>query len=200
MGVSCRVFGAPCEEPGFLTESGPRLNVVALMRSNRLALRTLRVAACAAVVALVGFHAWLLFARLSSARPLAAEEAARWILGAGLLAAFLALNRLGVPLLWGRKAIVLWLLVVALHGSAAAPTLEGGDIQHGPWRGAEAVFVLPAAIGGALVVLAALGVLGARSFASQPQAPFAQLVPVAVGARRAARAEALWSRPPPVPA
>jgi len=75
------------------------------------------------IVALAAFHAWLLAAQLAGGQLFEPAVAVRWLAGALILSGFAALRRLGVPLLRGRKAIVLWLFVVLLHLNViASPT------------------------------------------------------------------------------
>jgi len=73
---------------------------------------------------LVAFHAWLLLVRALEGQLLDPGVALRWAGGGALLAALVALRRLGLPLLHGRKAAVLWTLVFLLHCHAVvAPPL-----------------------------------------------------------------------------
>lgn len=84
-------------------------------RAENLALAVLRTAGCMAVAALVAFHAWLLWSHVVQGRALEPQTAVRWLAAALVLAAFRSLSRHGLPLLWGRRAIVLWLLVILIH-------------------------------------------------------------------------------------
>ena len=71
-----------------------------------------------AVLLLVAFHAWLFWDRFFDGRFFEPAVASRWIAGALLTAALLWFRRTGLPLLWGRKAVVVWLLIVLLHAHA----------------------------------------------------------------------------------
>jgi hypothetical protein len=71
------------------------------------------------LAALIVFHAWLLGAHLLDGRAFEPAMAVRWMLAVLVLAGFRALSRRGLPLLSGRRAVVLWLLVVVIHCSAA---------------------------------------------------------------------------------
>ena len=64
---------------------------------------------------LVAFHAWLLWTHLVGGRPLELQNAVRWLVSLGVLVGFRALRRRGVSLFWGKRAVVLWVLVVLLH-------------------------------------------------------------------------------------
>ncbi len=79
----------------------------------------------AAVTALLiaGFHAGLLGRRLFGAE-LDAAVLARWGGALLLLAVALWLRRRGVSLLWGRQALVLWLLVLLLHAGGAPDSAQ----------------------------------------------------------------------------
>lgn len=70
-----------------------------------------------AVVALVIFHAVLLWDRIASSTLLDPAVALRWSGTALLLLAFARLQRAGVPLLSGHRARVIWTLVALLHAS-----------------------------------------------------------------------------------
>jgi hypothetical protein len=57
----------------------------------------------------------------------------------------------GLPLLWGRRALALWLLVVMLHAWAARPALASALDAVSPADAAFALFVVPAA--GAIFIM-----------------------------------------------
>lgn len=71
-----------------------------------------------AILILVGFHTWLFWAELGDGRLANPAVAFRWAWGGLILAGFVALRRGGLPRLWRRKAIVLWLFVILLHCQA----------------------------------------------------------------------------------
>jgi hypothetical protein len=73
----------------------------------------------AIIALLIVFHAVLLLWHALDGRLLEPATSLRWIVAVLLFGGFLALRRLGAPLFWGRKAVVLWLLVALLHGQAA---------------------------------------------------------------------------------
>jgi hypothetical protein len=81
--------------------------------------RALVAAARLTFVALAGFHAWRFVAQAFEGQLLTPDVALRWGAGLALVAAFVALRRVGVPVLQGRKAAVLWTLVFLLHWHAA---------------------------------------------------------------------------------
>jgi hypothetical protein len=112
------------------------------------------------VALLVGFHAWLLAQRLAEGRIAEPAVVLRWLAGLGLTAALIGLRRAGVPLLWGRKALVLWLLVLLLHWSAT-PAPE--RILNGV-HAEEILLVIPATVATLVLAAALLATLptGAR--------------------------------------
>jgi len=64
---------------------------------------------------LVAFHVWLLWTHLVVGKAFEPETAVRWLVAVGVLAGFRALSRHGLPLLFGRRAVALWLLVILIH-------------------------------------------------------------------------------------
>jgi len=72
----------------------------------------------AAGVTLALFHGWLLVDQLVDGRLAEPALLLRWVFAACLTGGLVALFRGGAPLLWGRKAIALWLLAAMLHGPA----------------------------------------------------------------------------------
>jgi hypothetical protein len=76
-----------------------------------LALRT-------SVVLLLAFHGLIFWKQLASGALADPARAFGWAIGVALFAAMIALRRAGVPLLWGRRALVVWLMVTLLHVGA----------------------------------------------------------------------------------
>ena len=73
----------------------------------------------------------LFWNQIGSGRLLDPAVAVRWGMGALLLVALTALRRAGVPVLWGRRALVVWVLVALLHCTA----VPAGDLGwHHPER------------------------------------------------------------------
>jgi hypothetical protein len=99
-------------------------------RSDDLARVALRALGRLAFAALAVFHAWVLAAHLLQGKAFEPDTAIRWVVAAVVLIGFRALSRRGLPLFSGRHAVVLWLLVVLIHCSAAwsggAASLEAG--------------------------------------------------------------------------
>lgn len=108
-----------------------------------------------AVLGLGAFHAVLLIVHAVDGRLLDPGTLLRWIVGSLLCAGFLALRRVGLPVWWGRKAVVLWLLVVLLHCHAAASNPQAAEI----WSGLPAAVVTVVADVSLASTLAALGLL-----------------------------------------
>jgi hypothetical protein len=103
-----------------------------------------------AAAVLMVFHAWLLWTHAALGKLLDPDVAFRWTIAGLILAAFWAMRRLGVPLLWGRRAVVLWVLVIVIHA-------------HAVWTGDA--MALPVAVPQAVVTLVSLNV-PAATFAS----------------------------------
>jgi hypothetical protein len=100
--------------------------MIAVPAASRRARRPADVLAAAAralgqlgFAALVVFHVWLLGTHLVDGRVFEPATAVRWALAVLVLAGFRALGRRGLPLVFGRRAVGLWLLVVIIHCSAA---------------------------------------------------------------------------------
>lgn len=134
-----------------------------------------------AVLLLSGFHAWLFWRHLVDGRLFESAVATRWLAGVLLTAGFIGLRRLGVPVIRGRQAVVLWLLVALLHAHAVlAP--QGTLTERGMVDDAVAAIVLQAAsatvlFGTGLLLLAM--VLRSRERALRTPAWFAQHAAVA---------------------
>ena len=142
---------------------------------------------------LAGFHLWLLGSQLLDGRLADASVLLRWGVAAALAAALWSLRRQGVSIIWGRKAVTVWLLAAVLHGPALTDRIAGdGDAA----ASAAAVLVQ---VTGTLIVAAVL--FAAILFAAaRPRIAFAS----ARVARRSPRlifslsGEPFAPRPPPV--
>ena len=126
-----------------------------LARGARLALSaTVAVSALALIV----FHAALLWNQIGDGRVLDPVVAVRWGVGAVLLGALAALRRAGVPLLWGRRALVVWVLVAVMHVTAAPATDRGALTDTAP--NTTQVVTLPTAAAATWLLAATLLLLG----------------------------------------
>ncbi len=106
--------------------------------------------ALAAVLAV--FHGRLLWQRLTDGSLLQPVVVARWGVSVLLIAALLRLWSRGLPVLRGRRAGVLWLIVALLHAfTPGGPLPEAELVGEG---------MLPAAL--ALLAFLAIGLAGAR--------------------------------------
>ncbi len=145
-----------------------------------------------AVASLVLLHVSILWARITQGRLGEPVIALRWGAALVLLFALLALRRRGVPLLWGRRALVFWLLVLVLHAGMGVPQ----DTRH-PIAPEQLLFVLPAAAAPTCLLLV---VLAATLAGTALAGPVVELAPGAAGGipvRRRGFRLALASRPPP---
>src|SRR5262249_11982336 len=109
------------------------------MDKSRVIRRTLTVAGLASAAALVLFHVALFAAQIADGRLFEPATALRWLGAALVLGIAVQHRRAGVDLLKSRKGLVLGLVVVLLHASAAAPV--DTDTSLGV---AEALLALPA--------------------------------------------------------
>jgi len=118
-------------------------------RSDDLARVALRALGRLAFAALAVFHAWVLATHLLQGKAFEPDTAIRWLVAAVVLIGFRALSRRGLPLFSGRHAVVLWLLVVLIHCSAA-------------WSGGTASLEagLPETVTALAQLLTVVGVLG----------------------------------------
>ena len=97
-----------------------------------------------AMTALVVFHASILYNHFVDGRLGDPAVAFRWAIG-GLLAGLLvAFHRMGVPLVRGRRALVVWVLVALLHVGAAR-TVASPLLDVAPEDAAAVLVIVPAA-------------------------------------------------------
>lgn len=133
-------------------------------RSGRLSRRSrprrlLSLIAGPALVALVVlYHAFLLWQRVVDLTLLEPMVAARWLATLVLLLALYRLHHRGVSLIWGRKALVFWLLVLLLHVSFYGPLAEGVEAGF-DFQRAGLMLALPATVVVVSVVVFALVLL-----------------------------------------
>ena len=157
----------------------------------------LRVGAAAMLLA---FHAVLLWTHLLSGRLFEPAVALRWGIGLLLLGLLWALRRAGVPLLWGRRALVVWVLVALLHVSAARPA-TADSMTTSPVDETLSMVVLPPTAG--LIFTAGLllfGALIARRWRVPAPAGRTWHSPVRPRLRSATTSPRLAPRAPPIPA
>jgi hypothetical protein len=147
------------------------------------------------LAALIVFHAWLLGAHLADGRAFEPAMAARWMLAVLVLAGFRALSRRGLPLLSGRRAVVLWLLVVVIHCSAA---WDGGAAAALDRAIPESVTAL-AQVSAAVLVAAALSAAFAPALRAAARLRPASDVPARIAGLPSNGFVFLFSpRPPPL--
>ncbi len=99
--------------------------------SYGVAVRLARLLAAGLVVGLALFHSQLLWHRIASFTLFEPLIAVRWGIAALLLAGFACLQRAGVSVIWGHKALILWLLVLLCH-SGAVGLAEGHQLLAEP--------------------------------------------------------------------
>jgi hypothetical protein len=128
---------------------------------NRLA-RGARLALSASVavsaLALVVFHLLLFWNQIGNGRLLDPAVAMRWGMSALLLVVLTALRRAGVPVVWGRRALVVWVLVALLHW-AAVPAGDLDGISQGGAQATQVLLDLPTGGAAGLLLAASLMLL-----------------------------------------
>jgi hypothetical protein len=119
-------------------------------RADALVGMAIRALGRLAFAALVVFHAWLLCTHIIAGKALEPQTALRWLVSVGVLVGFRALSRRGLPLVFGRRATVLWLLVILIH-------------CHAVWTGDAAMADLgvPETLGALAQLTGSISVLGA---------------------------------------
>ncbi len=73
------------------------------------------------VAGLALFHSQLLWQRIASFTLFEPLVALRWSVAGLLVVGFVTLGRAGVSVIWGHKALILWLLVLLCHAGAVGP-------------------------------------------------------------------------------
>lgn len=150
------------------------------------------------VALVVLYHAVLLWQRVADLTLLEPVVAARWLATFFLLLGLFRLRHRGFPLIWGRKALVFWLLVVLLHVSFYGPLAEGVEASIDIQR-AGLMLALPATVVGVTLAAVCLALLvrflGAR--AARPRRTCSPLEAPDGPSLLAGWTLQLASRPPP---
>ena len=142
---------------------------------------------------LVGFHAWVFVTQLGDGRLADPAVLGRWALAGGLVAALWYLRRQNASVVWGRKAISVWLLAALLHAPALTDRLATID-NLAASDVASAILQVSSAAGFlALVVLAARALARAK----QPASWHAHVPPPAPPFIWRLSSSPLAPRPPP---
>jgi hypothetical protein len=145
--------------------------------------------------ALAVFHVWLFAGQVWSGALADPNLILRWLIAAGLIGGLVILRRQGESIIFGRKAIAIWVLAALLHGPAFATRFEAPGIAPIP----EVVTTLTQVVVG-LIGLIGLGLVlaGARS----PRPAFAAsgrtAIRVCVPALSPSVGLAFAPRPPPL--
>jgi hypothetical protein len=143
-----------------------------------------RWSALTAGAALAVFHIFLFWDRLVGGDLFDPAIAVKWLAAACLVSALMVLRRMGIPLTQGRKACVVWLLVVLLHASSrSVPVVQ----EETSGLDASVIFVLPSTL-----AVVGLGLLCATTVRRRPLA-FAAVGRVAEPAARSRLSDG-WRR------
>jgi hypothetical protein len=134
--------------PGFFIHSLPALRLGAAGRRLTGSVSLLRqccgYAVAITITALVVFHASILYNHLLDGRLADPGVAFRWVIGGLLAGSLVAFRRMGISLVRGRRALVIWVLVALLHVSTAR-TVSAPLFDLTPEDAAIMLVVLPAA-------------------------------------------------------
>jgi hypothetical protein len=112
---------------------------------------------------LIGFHALIFWRHLLSGALADPGKGLAWAIGFVLFGFMVALRRAGVPLLWGRRALVVWIMVALLHVGALKPGHLDATALGTATDATLSLFTLPpsivslAALAGLLLVLLSAG-------------------------------------------
>lgn len=74
--------------------------------------------------ALAAFHVWLFAGQVWSGALTDPALIIRWLVAAGLIGGLVLIKRQGESLVWGRKAVAIWVLAALLHGPALATRVD----------------------------------------------------------------------------
>ena len=85
------------------------------------------LAAAGAVLGL--FHGWLLVSQVADGRLADPFALVRWVVAGGLVWGLFAIRRQGASMLWGRKAVSIWLLATLLHAPAMAERIDASGLD-----------------------------------------------------------------------
>ena len=140
---------------------------------------------------LIAFHVWLLAGSVSSGQFLEPERLIRWLIAAGLAAGIVILRRQGAAV-FGRRALVVWMLAGLLHVPAVANRLDSFDAPAGV--ALTEIALLSVAVG---LGLRLVGRLAATRSAATRRADFLVIVAGPALAISSGALLHLWSRPPP---
>jgi len=81
----------------------------------------------AAGALLAGFHLWVFGGHLADGRLLDPGVLTRWLVAGAIVGLLWHLRRNNVSILWGRKAVAVWILAAILHAPAAVDRLGAPD-------------------------------------------------------------------------
>jgi hypothetical protein len=115
------------------------------------------------VTALAVFHVWLFAGQLWSGALSDPTLIFRWLIAGGLLGGLSVLKRQGESLIFGRKAVAIWVLAALLHGPAFAARFDAPGQAPVP----EVVATLTQVVVG-LIGLVGLGLILAGASIRRP--------------------------------
>lgn len=151
--------------------------------------------------ALVLFHVYIFWKQFAAGDLADPAKGLAWGVGAALFACMIALRQAGVPLLRGRRALAVWLMVAVLHVGVINSAPPPADAAAAAANAALALFTVPSSLLSVALLSGLLLLL--TKMRRRPSAPR-----LSAGYARRSRARALAhlalrvplpSRAPPVP-
>ena len=142
---------------------------------------------------LLAFHVWLFAGAVSTGQLLEPERLFRWLIAAGLAAGIVMLRRQGAAV-FGRRALIVWMLAGLLHVPAIASRLDSFDAPAAVALTELTLVSLAAGLG-----LRLIGRLAAARPAPTRRADFLVIVAGPALAISSGSLPHLSSRPPPRP-
>ncbi len=118
------IYPMPTEYPVAADRQPPTSDAAGKSYGPGVKRRLGQLLATGLVAGLALFHSQLLWQRIASFTLFEPLIAVRWGTAVLLLAGFVRLQRAGVSVIWGHKALILWLLVLLCHAGMVAP-VEG---------------------------------------------------------------------------
>jgi hypothetical protein len=153
-----------------------------------------------AAIILVVYHLILLVQRLADLSLLQPAVALRWLITVALLMGLRRMHAAGVPMIWGRRALAFWLLVLLMHVSFLGPLSDDTGTTKDQRSEVSLALILPATVPVALLLtLVVIRWLAVRGGSTNPAAlrPLELLNVELEHPSRGGWLPSLASRPPP---
>lgn len=149
---------------------------------------------------LVAFHLWLLASQAWTGQLAEPGLVLRWLVAGGLVVGLAVLRRRGEPVVFGRKAVTLWLLAALLHGPAITQHGLTAEAPGVPEAVSVATQVAVAALAAGLAALLLVAGARVRRLSAQRVTLLQRAALRAVSAATRGLRALAAPRPPPLPA